>query len=292
MGESYARKPSNVFIFFLFLLFSVFFVTSPVFAAPGDAPVSKKKDAPKGNDLINSSGYEGLQQEIQKLNKLGPGATLPTLIGRVLSITLQVSGTLALVMFVVGGIMFMTARGNSERSTLATKTLAWAALGVIVILSSYVIVQFLFKGIAGGGSSKLPANSGQPGNNVQIIDEETGESNPLIDQAGNRRVFRPDESVAWYCDCNISISTLVCDVDYSQTFELGDEVQVRRLLDNVLSDPSTSCSLADFAIDNMSVEDQREFHRILDQWFEVTEAECNQISLSIPGGGAISCSTR
>lgn len=55
-------------------------------------------------------------------------------------------GTIALIatfMFIWGGVMMMTAAGNEKRVEQAKETLAWALIGVVVILLSWTIIKYL-----------------------------------------------------------------------------------------------------------------------------------------------------
>ncbi|MBD3311355.1 MAG: hypothetical protein GF349_02560 [Candidatus Magasanikbacteria bacterium] len=82
--------------------------------------------------------------EARSLDQLR-GASAQTLIGRAIKAVLQVMGSIALIMFIYGGVMWMTARGNAQRVDKAINTLVWSALGVVVILASYAIVDFVFE---------------------------------------------------------------------------------------------------------------------------------------------------
>jgi hypothetical protein len=67
--------------------------------------------------------------------------TIPQIIGKVISILLGLSGALALLMFVYGGVVWMTAQGNTEKVGQAQKILIWSILGLIIIFTSYAIVS-------------------------------------------------------------------------------------------------------------------------------------------------------
>ncbi len=82
-------------------------------------------------------------KDLNKLKLSGEDA-IPNLIGRIIKAGMQVIGSIALIIFVAGGLMWMTARGNSERISSALKMITWASLGIIVILSSYMLVEFVF----------------------------------------------------------------------------------------------------------------------------------------------------
>lgn len=70
---------------------------------------------------------------------------LPSIIGRVIRGLLGIVGTIALLMFVYGGFTWMTAGGEPEKIKKAKGILVWSTLGLVVIFSSYVIVNFIIE---------------------------------------------------------------------------------------------------------------------------------------------------
>src|SRR3989344_4119893 len=86
-----------------------------------------------------------------------PGG-IPGLIGRVINGVLGVVGSLALIMFIYGGLLWMTSGGNDEKVKQGKDVLIWATLGLFIIFASYALVNFIiFKGIGavGGGSGGI-----------------------------------------------------------------------------------------------------------------------------------------
>lgn len=73
--------------------------------------------------------------------------TLEQIIGNIVKALLGVSGTLALVMIIVGGLRWMTAQGDPEAVKKAKSTLEWAILGLIVAFSSFALVDFILKAL-------------------------------------------------------------------------------------------------------------------------------------------------
>src|SRR3989339_130718 len=71
--------------------------------------------------------------------------SVPALIGNIIAKLMGVMGSIALVMFIYGGVLWMIAAGNAERSKKGMQIIVWSALGVMVILASYVIVSFVFE---------------------------------------------------------------------------------------------------------------------------------------------------
>lgn len=70
--------------------------------------------------------------------------------GRAVNAVLGISGSLALVMFIYGGFIWMLSGGNSEKANKGKNVLIWSSLGLIVIFSSYAMVNFVFEGLARG----------------------------------------------------------------------------------------------------------------------------------------------
>ena len=70
-------------------------------------------------------------------------------IGRLIKGILGLSGSVALLMFVYGGVVYLTAQGESERIQRAKNTLIWATMGLAVIFGSYAFLNYLFTGLKG-----------------------------------------------------------------------------------------------------------------------------------------------
>jgi hypothetical protein len=72
---------------------------------------------------------------------------IPVLIGKIINAALGIVGSLALVMFIYGGFVWMLAAGNNERVQKGKDILIWAAIGLVVIFASYAAVSFIFTAI-------------------------------------------------------------------------------------------------------------------------------------------------
>jgi hypothetical protein len=76
------------------------------------------------------------------------------LIGRIIKAALGIVGSLALVMFIFGGFVWMTSVGNNEKVTKGKNIIIWATLGLVVVFAAYAAVSFVLKdviGLQGGG---------------------------------------------------------------------------------------------------------------------------------------------
>ena len=75
-------------------------------------------------------------------NLLG-STDLPTIVGNIIKAVLGLVGTLALVMFIYGGILWMTSGGSEEQVKKGKDTLVWAILGLAIIFFSYALSNFV-----------------------------------------------------------------------------------------------------------------------------------------------------
>ncbi len=77
------------------------------------------------------------------LNKLA-STDIKIIIGNAIKAIMGLMGSIALAMFVYGGVLWMSSAGNAERSKKGMQVVVWAALGVFMILASYAVVTFVF----------------------------------------------------------------------------------------------------------------------------------------------------
>lgn len=65
------------------------------------------------------------------------------ILGNIIKAAMGFIGATALVLFMYGGLVIMTSAGSSEALKKGKNIMVWAAIGIIVIFSSYAIVNFL-----------------------------------------------------------------------------------------------------------------------------------------------------
>ncbi|MFP4514931.1 MAG: hypothetical protein ACLFNO_02925 [Parcubacteria group bacterium] len=56
-------------------------------------------------------------------------------------------GSIALIMFIIGGLMFLLSAGNPEKVTKAKKLMISAAIGLFIVFASYLIIEFVLNTI-------------------------------------------------------------------------------------------------------------------------------------------------
>jgi len=75
----------------------------------------------------------------------GQADNIPLLVGNVIEYILGILGVLALVMFISGGIVWMTSGGVSDKIKKGRDTLVWAILGLALIFFSYGLLDFILR---------------------------------------------------------------------------------------------------------------------------------------------------
>lgn len=69
------------------------------------------------------------------------------LIGTVIKAILGLSGALALVMFIWGGLIWMTSRGDKKKIEDGQKTLEWAVIGLAILFVAYAAVNWVINAL-------------------------------------------------------------------------------------------------------------------------------------------------
>jgi hypothetical protein len=65
-------------------------------------------------------------------------------IGQIIRSVIGLVGTLALVMFIYGGLTWMLSAGSADKVKKGKDIFVWATLGLIMVFSSYMLVRFIF----------------------------------------------------------------------------------------------------------------------------------------------------
>ncbi|MEK6705930.1 MAG: hypothetical protein AABZ06_09090, partial [Bdellovibrionota bacterium] len=105
------------------------------------APGGVWGDDRAGAGLGPGSGSQNLP------NPLGKITDPRVLIGIVINSVLGLVGSIAFVVFIAGGIIWMTSAGNSDKIQKGKNMIIWAALGLAVIFFSYAIVRFILEDV-------------------------------------------------------------------------------------------------------------------------------------------------
>ena len=133
------------------------------------------------------------------------------LIRNVVKGVMGILGSITLLMFVMGGILWILSGGNAERVKKARDMIKWALLGIFMIFSSYMIIAFVFEMLEGYGESvdidqpgyTCPCISGDGDNGPEC--DNTAQPEPPIDGAYNCADYSNSHTGNWECtSCIIS----------------------------------------------------------------------------------------
>lgn len=72
-----------------------------------------------------------------------PEVDSSSIIDNILNIVFYIMGSLAVVMIIVGAIRFLTSNGDPGKNKQARMTIAYAVVGLIVVISAYAIVNWV-----------------------------------------------------------------------------------------------------------------------------------------------------
>ncbi len=75
---------------------------------------------------------------------------IPAFVGGIIQRLLGILGSVSLVVFMYGAFKWITSEGESDDIAEGTHTMAYAAIGILVIFASYGILQSVIGGITGG----------------------------------------------------------------------------------------------------------------------------------------------
>lgn len=132
------NKKIIFFLVTLLLFFSFYNIT-----IADETGVNIPGDSSNG---VNVPG-EQVSSRTSLTNPLGATRTPEAVIGDVINTVFGIVGSLALLMFIYGGLTWMTSAGNKEMVDKGKNIIKWAAIGLVIIFTSYAIVRFLIVGI-------------------------------------------------------------------------------------------------------------------------------------------------
>jgi len=93
--------------------------------------------------------FFGLTRTVQAASYGGFETNLKTLIDKILTFAFGAAGAIFVVMFLIGGVQYMTSAGNEEAATKAKKLLMDAVIGLVIILASWAISGWILSSLGG-----------------------------------------------------------------------------------------------------------------------------------------------
>jgi hypothetical protein len=138
-------------------------VSSNGLATPNDFDLTKcnsmadSSGSSSGTGISNSSSSGGDPSKTPRItyttlpNPLGPTnmtiGSVPRIVGKVINAILMIIGSIALLVIIYGGFLWMTSAGNDTRVAAGKKTLMWAAVALGIIFLAWMLESFLFQAL-------------------------------------------------------------------------------------------------------------------------------------------------
>ncbi len=109
-------------------------LASPFASAQFDASKNQACEGLKVGDEFIDCGSEAQS-----------GGGVSSIMATVLNVLSLVAGIIAVVMIIIGGIKFMTSRGDPSATASARNTIIYAIVGIIIVVLAQSIVFFVLK---------------------------------------------------------------------------------------------------------------------------------------------------
>lgn len=119
---------------FLFLAVGLFFLGG-VFSVMATTTCEENMTLSHGVCIPNNTGL--------------PRATVASLLVNLLRWLLYIFGTVAVIAFVVSGIMYVTSAGNDKQIDTAKEYMTWSIVGIIVAFSGVILITAISSFLAG-----------------------------------------------------------------------------------------------------------------------------------------------
>jgi len=91
---------------------------------------------------------DGLTNSVQDTEFRGNKTNLPEAIGSIIQILLGFLGVIAVVLIIFAGFLWLTAGGDDTKITKAKNYIKNAVIGIVIILSSYIITSYVISQIS------------------------------------------------------------------------------------------------------------------------------------------------
>lgn len=130
-----------VLIFSLVFLFNFFVVNTALLATAEELVESIVGELEEEERVPENS--------TQLENPIGNDVTFEIVVKRVVQAILGLTGVLALIAFIYGGVLWMVSRGDTGMIQKGKTMMIWAVFGIVIIFSSYALIKFVFEALMG-----------------------------------------------------------------------------------------------------------------------------------------------
>lgn len=72
---------------------------------------------------------------------------LPTVVQNILNVIIGITGIIAVIFIIIGGVQYMTSAGDAGKAKKARDTILYAVIGLVVVILAFAIVNFVIKNV-------------------------------------------------------------------------------------------------------------------------------------------------
>ncbi|MDD2656882.1 MAG: pilin [Patescibacteria group bacterium] len=174
---------------------------------------------------VSTSSTFNAQAIVSLENPIGT-TDITQIFGNLIKVSLGILGSLALLVFIYGGFVWLTSAGSSEKVQKGTTAMVWAVMGIVVIFASYAIISVILQGLGVSTASAVVTTNKK----LDII---------------------PETKKSQVCHCNVVASASIpvfgsCNTTISQDFIIGKSygpVEYKQLIDQA-SMTGSGCTTA------------------------------------------------
>lgn len=154
--------------YFVKNFFAVIFCAALIFSAGGvlaewhigdpDVPAQPSDDyglnldsllpTDSGGTSVTAAEGSAQSETVQLSNPLSV-KSIPELVKNITTVAIGLSGVMALLAFVYGGILYLLAGVNMDFLKKGKEVMKWAIIGLFVIFSSYAVINFVMTKLLG-----------------------------------------------------------------------------------------------------------------------------------------------
>ncbi|MFH1838638.1 MAG: hypothetical protein ABH808_04085 [Candidatus Kuenenbacteria bacterium] len=136
------KEKFNKIIFLL--LFFCFLITPLITTTPTE---NNNKLIVVKMAAVNAANFDTIKNQLNivatNLDLMAANTDLKTIIGRVILFVLGFLGMIAIIMIIIGGLMWMTSGGSEDKAKKARGILVNAIIGLFIVLVAYVITYWV-----------------------------------------------------------------------------------------------------------------------------------------------------
>ena len=93
--------------------------------------------------IASAAPLDQVKQGADSVKNADDSGNLTELVNNIINTLLFITGMVAVIMIVIGGLRYVTSNGDSNQASQAKNTILYAVIGLVVAIMAYAIVNFV-----------------------------------------------------------------------------------------------------------------------------------------------------